>query len=208
MLGTFQTGPHGAFGSVTVLFCVGVLRRLTLPVEDGDQDPIHAGLSWKVSNRSRPSPKLAQSSFDCVDRENHRRQARLQDFWDRAGEVRHEPPRGASVNLPRGRSCIWAGALPPLWSVSRVAQAQAIRRVGCGASLDGSPAGGPTDIFMRLVGQPLSERLGNHSLSKTGQEQPATLQPKRSCALRPTAARFSPSTRQQLSSRSASGRPI
>ena len=63
------------------------------------------------------------------------------------------------MNLPRRRFLHLAACAPALPAVSRLAWAQAYptRPVRI---VVGYPAGGGTDIFVRLVGQPLSERLG------------------------------------------------
>jgi tripartite-type tricarboxylate transporter receptor subunit TctC len=64
-----------------------------------------------------------------------------------------------TVKLPRRRFLHFAAGAAALPALSRLARAQAFpsRPVKC---IIGYPAGGPSDIFARLVGQSLSERLG------------------------------------------------
>ena len=67
--------------------------------------------------------------------------------------------KGAAMKLPRRRLLQVAAGAALLPALSRFARAQAFpsRPVKC---IVGYPAGGPSDIFARLVGQSLSERLG------------------------------------------------
>ena len=65
----------------------------------------------------------------------------------------------------------------------------------------GFPAGGPTDITARLIGQWLSERLGQQFSSRTGPALPAISRQRRSCARRPTVTRCSSSVRPTRSMR-------
>src|SRR5262245_2712741 len=64
------------------------------------------------------------------------------------------------MKLPHRRQFLHlAAGAAALYAVSRMARAQAYpaRPVRL---IVGSPPGGPADLFARLIGQPLSERLG------------------------------------------------
>ena len=61
----------------------------------------------------------------------------------------------------------------------------------------GVPAGGPTDITARLIGQWLSERLGQPFVIDNRPGAGGNIASKRSCVRRPTAIRFSLSAPQR-----------
>ena len=70
------------------------------------------------------------------------------------------------MKLPRRKFLHLAAGVAALPVLSRIARAQAYpsRPVRI---IVGFAAGGATDILARLLGQVLSERLGQHSLSRT-----------------------------------------
>ena len=93
------------------------------------------------------------------------------------------------MKLPRRRFLHLAAGAAALPFVSRIALAQAYptRPVRI---VVGFAAGGAVDIVARLLGQALSERLGQAFVSKTDPEPPRTLPPRRWCGRRRTATRF------------------
>src|SRR5215470_451772 len=92
------------------------------------------------------------------------------------------------MKLPRRNFLHLAVGVVALPAVSRIAFAQAYPSRPLRCIVAYAPGGG-TDIFVRLVGQPLSERLGQPSSSRTGQAPPAISPPKQSYVRPPTAIR-------------------
>jgi hypothetical protein len=96
------------------------------------------------------------------------------------------------MKIPRRRFLHLAAGATAFPAVSRFAWAQVYptRPVRI---IVGFPPGGVSDIMARLMGQWLSERLGQPFIIETGRAPAAMSPPKRSCVRQPTVIRsFSP----------------
>ena len=92
------------------------------------------------------------------------------------------------MKLPRRQFMRLAAGVVALPSVSRVARADAYPTKPV-RLMNGFAAGGTADIFARLMGQWLSERLGQQFLTENRTVQRAILPPKRSFGHLQTATR-------------------
>ena len=78
----------------------------------------------------------------------------------------------ATMKLPRRNFCIWQRVLPRSRPFHGSQRRKTIRRGRC-ALIVGFAAGGASDIVARLIGQWLSERLGQQFIieNRTGRGQ-------------------------------------